>query len=573
MNNVLDTKNVLEISGIFEIPPYQRGYRWGEEATKLLDDLIEFDPKDRKHYCLQPIVVKKIGNERYELIDGQQRMTTLFLILTVLKKKVTFLEIKFEIDYQIRDRCKEFLKTISSSSEESNIDFYYIKQAYLAIERWFEHNIGSEVRHAFHLATLLETSVDVIWYEIDSNEDGVQLFKNLNIGKIPLTSSELVKAMFISETSGSPITSDKKDQISFQWDLIEKELHNESFWRFLTNDNYQPRIDLVLNLNSGCSASDKDKYATFYYYDNKRKAGSAADMWDIWNEIQHTYLILKDWYNNHDLYHLIGFLTKTDVSLHEIYQLSFDRTKTEFVEALKEKIKAVIKSKNKNYGELSYRNANDYKKISKLLLLFNVVSTMNHGKKSERFAFDRYVEEKWSLEHIHAQQSEGMEKVSEWKEWLRLHVESVAQISHDSNLVDEMNRYSEETTEITREVFEQIRERVEAVLSADSNIGNLHTISNLALLKREDNSALNNSTFDVKRKRIIELDKEGQFIPYCTKMVFLKYYSSSENNQIHFWGAEDRKNYVDEINRVLCEYLDEQVEEQTDTLLGENEDE
>ena len=36
MNNVLDTKNVLEISGIFEIPPYQRGYRWGEEATKLL---------------------------------------------------------------------------------------------------------------------------------------------------------------------------------------------------------------------------------------------------------------------------------------------------------------------------------------------------------------------------------------------------------------------------------------------------------------------------------------------------------------------------------------------------------
>ena len=74
---VFDTKLVSSIKGEFFIPSYQRGYRWGEnEVIRLLDDVYT---NGKKNYCLQPIVVRKKG-DAYELVDGQQRFTTLYLI-------------------------------------------------------------------------------------------------------------------------------------------------------------------------------------------------------------------------------------------------------------------------------------------------------------------------------------------------------------------------------------------------------------------------------------------------------------------------------------------------------------
>ena len=77
----------------------------------------------------------------------------------------------------------------------------------------------------------------------------------------------------------------------------------------------------------------------------------------------------------------------------------------------------------------------------------------------------------------------------------------------------------------------------------------------MALLAKSDNAALNNSTFDVKRNIIVEMDRRGAFIPYCTKMVFLKYYTPSADNQVHFWGTKDRKAYVDAIVNKLTPFM------------------
>ena len=88
---VLETKKVSEINGNFFVPAYQRGYRWGKEAIKLLDDISEIDDKRDYRYCLQPIVVKKNEN-LLELIDGQQRLTTIFLILKKLKNMLILME-------------------------------------------------------------------------------------------------------------------------------------------------------------------------------------------------------------------------------------------------------------------------------------------------------------------------------------------------------------------------------------------------------------------------------------------------------------------------------------------------
>lgn len=553
---VLDTKLIGSIEGKFYVPSYQRGYRWGrDEVTRLLEDI---SVNGTNNYCLQPIVVRKNG-DRFELIDGQQRLTTLLILLQYIKREFKpRITIKYELSYETRDKSAEFLKHIDASLADSNIDFFHICQAYQAIDDWFKLQ-EDDVVAADDIYGYLVKYVRIIWYEVGEDEDAIALFTRLNIGKIPLTSAELVKAMFLSKDNNIGMNREKQEEISLQWDNIEKELHNDSLWAFLTNytaRNYQTRIDIVLNLIAQTPSDNKDKYFTFFEFDKRRKT---EDLSDIWKEIQHTFLILKDWYENHEFYHKIGYLIASGAeTLENIYQLSKNKKKSEFVTELDNLIKKSIDI-NRNYAELSYDKVGDYTKISRLLLLFNIESVRQIDAKAQRFPFNKYKDkELWSLEHIHAQQSEGMRRQEEWKEWLRLHIRSVKAVSDNKKLITKMQGCIEKT-KLERTEFESVQQEVIKALSVEGNAEYLHSISNLALLNSNDNAALNNSTFDVKRNEIIKMDKAGKYIPFCTKMVFLKYYTPSEGNQLHFWGQEDRVAYIQAINKVLCSYLSEDI--------------
>ena len=554
---ILESKLVGAIEGKFYVPSYQRGYRWGkDEVTRLLEDISS---NGMNNYCLQPVVVRKDG-DRFELIDGQQRLTTLFILLQFIKNEFKpRIKIKYQLSYETRDKSAEFLNNIDSSLAESNIDFFHIYQAYQAIDEWFKSQ-EDEVVAADDIYGYLVKYVKIIWYEVGEDEDAISLFARLNIGKIPLTSAELVKAMFLSRDNNSGMDREKQEEISLQWDNIERELHNDSLWAFLTNHDsrrYQTRIDLVLDLIAQKPVENKDQYYTFFKFDKRRKS---EDLSNIWKEILHTFLILKDWYENHELYHKIGYLiASSSESLKDIYELSMGKKKSDFVIELDKSIKKSIEI-DKNYAELSYDKTGDYGKIYRLLLLFNVESVRQIDAKAQRFPFDKYKEKgMWSLEHIHAQQSESMRKQEEWKEWLKLHIRSVKAVTDNENLINEMNRLIQKT-KLERVEFEAVQQEVVKALSVEGNAEYLHSIANLALLNCSDNAALNNATFDVKRNEIIEMDKSGKYIPFCTKMVFLKYYTPSEDAQLHFWGQEDRIAYIQAINTVLREYMSENID-------------
>ena len=137
----LEEKIISEIKGDFTIEGYQRGYRWGEDEVKhLLEDINEIP--DGQKYCLQPVVVKNV-NDKYELIDGQQRMTTLYLIMKYLND---YVDINYSIEYTTRKSenghvgSKELLETINTidlSSPSNNIDELFIKKSYSIIKTWF----------------------------------------------------------------------------------------------------------------------------------------------------------------------------------------------------------------------------------------------------------------------------------------------------------------------------------------------------------------------------------------------------------------------------------------------------
>lgn len=564
MNNeiVLDTKFVGDIEGDFFVPSYQRGYRWGEtEVVRLLEDI--FSTGGKRNYCLQPVVVKKNG-DLFELIDGQQRLTTLYLIYRYMNEvSFGFIdEPKFNLSYGTREKSEEFLHSIDITKKEENIDFWFICTAYESIKEWFEKKDRKST--LTNINKFFDESIKVIWYEVGESEDAISLFTRLNIGKIPLTSAELVKAIFLSKDTETGVDREKQEEISLQWDNIEKELHNNSFWYFLTNATnmrYQTRIDLVLDLIAGKQDGNREKYYTFFKFDELRKQKSLDD---IWRKIQQTFLILKDWYENHELYHKIGYLiTSSTLTLQQIYVLSENKTKDEFKKLLDEYIKNSIAFKG-NYSELSYEKLADQKKISTILLLFNIESVRQNGENTQWFPFDKFKYNKeskvtWSLEHIHAQNSEGLRTQEMWKEWLKLHIHSVETIDTNQEKLIEQMKNAIIKEKLERSEFDMLQQKVIDLLSVKGNTEYMHSIANMALLNSNDNAALNNSTFDVKRNAIIDMDKKGQYIPFCTKMVFLKYYTPSAENQLHFWGQADRIAYINAINSVLTDYLSEPI--------------
>jgi len=563
----LGTKLVGNITGDFYVPSYQRGYRWGKpEVERLLDDI--YSTKGDINYCLQPVVVKK-NDDGYELIDGQQRLTTIYLIYRFMSEHSKSINgPRFTLSYETRKKSKDFLKSIDESRKEENIDFWFFCSAYESIKAWFSKKDRKST--LTNMNKYFDEIVKIIWYEVEESEDAIGLFTRLNIGKIPLTNAELVKAMFLSKgRTDTNMERKKQEEISFQWDHMEKELHNDSLWFFLTNKSteYQTRADLVLDLISQKPTDNRDKYYTFFKFNEMYQDGQNLD--NIWYKIQQTFLTLKDWHRDHEFYHKIGYLIASgSKTLRDIFELSKDKTKPDFKKSLNDYIKNSIKI-GKNYADLSYEKTEDQKKIKKLLLLFNIESVRKSGEHSQWFPFDKYKNGKdgsviWSLEHIHAQQSEGLSTQKMWQEWLKLHIPSIKSISHDSELIKRMGDASSNDS-LSRQDFDSLQQEVVGLLSEKGHSEYLHSIANLALLSSGDNAALSNSTFDVKRTEIIKMDKKGAFIPFCTRMVFLKYYTSSDKNQLHFWGEEDRKEYVAEMNRILKDYLEEEISSEKET--------
>lgn len=578
-NIILDTKNVGKIKGLFYLPDYQRGYRWTSEEIKLLlDDIYE---SAGKPYCLQPIVVKK-SNERFELIDGQQRLTTIYLICKYMEAKLGDLyEPSFKLEYETRKESANFLGNIDLSLRELNIDYYFIASAYEYIEQYFTEKTQGERREmAAYLTKLNEyfiSSVNVIWYEVDSAENGIELFERLNIGKIPLTSSELVKALFLKDSVRDKM-SGRQEEVSLQWDMIEQELQNPSFWGFLSNidgDQMPTRIDLILDLMVDKSGNDREKYRTFFYFDRQIKSLSETTtenpLLEIWSRIYHVFLTLREWYTNHDFYHKIGYLITIGVPLRKIYTVwqndgNTPLAKDIFLSELDKMISESISIKDKEeLLSLSYDTRKD--KLQKVLTLFNVETErlMDDGKR--RFPFDKHKDSIWSLEHIHAQNAESLKKNKDILTWLESHI---ALLKSSEGSIFEVNNELIEKMEIlieqlhsdkdpgnVRERFNEIQKEVIIIFTSKEDVvkenSYSHGLANMALLDVSQNAALSNSVFDVKRHRVINYDKEGRYIPICTKHVFFKYYTQ-EGPSLFFWGETDRRDCAEALNEKISPY-------------------
>ena len=597
MNGKIELKSIEEYLEdkkdlSFVVPNYQRGYKWrAKDVEYLIDDIAEIEEDDTSDYCLQPIVVAKgeSGNELI-LVDGQQRLTTIWLILNWASHNGLCKDnrIKFDIRYDTRDDSNDYLDDIKVSGEykhgKNTCDTYYFSEALKVIE-----NRKGKLEKFFKN---LSKNVKVIWYEIDP-EEGPAHFERLNSAKISLTNAELVKAYLFTNAND-----DVKQRMACEWDEMEYKLQNDDFFSFITtknsiyNKDYN-RIELLLDLYAKTTQEDreKDEFHTFNEIVKRKKL-----ICEKWQEIQDIFNRLLSWYNDIFLFNMIGYLIENngDIELSEIWKECDGKPINTFKEFIRKRVLNNMPSKEE-IKSLVYKDS----RTKNTLLLFNILSLMSVTVNAEqneykyqfndKFHFDLYKKENWDKEHVHATASQPPQKKSEWILWLRNLSsdkevnEKIIELTNNSNsdnnfLPKEYKEWIEKAAKIEdieldgidkdnhpdfkklkKENFEPMYEDIIHAIEGNDEDAEpkQNSIGNLVLLNASINrsGAYKVAPFSVKRRIIMEKIKSGSFVPLGTQNVFMKVYTPTPGN-FYKWekeacydgnGKSDRDYYIDAI--------------------------
>lgn len=597
MNNI-ELRPISDLLGKhFFIPSYQRGYRWTEpQVIALLKDIWDFvEEGSSEIYCLQPIVVKKKGTHQdgtdiYEVIDGQQRLTTIYLILKKLENQLEDSDEKNlgSLQYETRD-TQSYLDNINEEQKMDNIDFFHVFHANQHIQKWFRETAKTSRTASTKFAPPFIDDVHVIWYEVTDGSDSIDIFTRLNIGKIPLTNGELIKSLFlrkgnfdIDNKEGVDAMYLKQLQIASEWDKIETTLQDNDFWYFIYNPKnpfkYSTRIEYIFDLMKGRSKEHEERY-TFLEFDKDFKLDEnlrtdrRPKIDDLWLEIKQYFQTLREWYNRKEWFHLIGFLIASDVTIKEIKALSIDNKgvalrKNEFTAALERRVRNVVE--DYNLDELNYQ-PKYMNKIRTILLLFNV-ETLNQNIGSQiRFPFNLYKEtnnkDGFDVEHIRSKKGEEITTANR-KEWVRellsfyigidineINDEIITNLGNEHNnkeIIETLYELYQEDN-IADKAFSDIFNKIADNLNEDENT-DIDGLGNLALLNRSINRGYKNIMFPLKRKWLLEEERKGKYIPLCTKNVFMKAYSKKMDSFM-YWQNKDAEDYLAAIKTTLKKYL------------------
>lgn len=565
----------------FVIPDYQRGYRWQpKQVEQLLNDLWDFadqhgftlQGQDESPYCLQPVVVAKRDDGRWEVIDGQQRLTTISLILQYLGQNSYSIlyDTRNEVSNKLDEYCKgEAVKTIVKWFNTPKGDF---KEADLKL------NFYLILRPKFYLAHF-------IWYnvteEVKQNELlAIDIFDRLNIGKIGLTNAELIKALFMTFIDSDTQSEHHKQltQISLgtEWDTMEKTLQQPLFWNFICQnpDRYVTHIEYLFDILMGKTEDQEEKYTFNKYVRLLKEKNKTVEK--LWDKVKELFQQFDDWYNDPEYFHYVGYLIAAGQSIQSVLSWRFSEDgktmlqKDDVKRLLLKKCKETVKNMDLDDPDFfnTHKNKND---IRQVLLLFNVLTiTQSIDKKQYfmRFPFDEYREKddkgncKWDIEHIHSQSDKRIDET-----WIltmltyftgETETQKIQDAIVDLKNEDEKN-YCEELLNLLQrkqkkeDVEKELQDtylKLKARYESDDKFEDTHSLGNLTLLDKWTNRSYQNAFFPVKRNIIISNAKRGHFVPICTQSVFLKAYTKHLGSLTE-WNHLDCMDYLSEIRKTI----------------------
>ncbi len=618
----LSVKDIVSKYKKFNVPSLQRTYRWGEkEITLLLNDLYEFyntnEDSTNDFYPLQPLILKKNNqdDDTWNVLDGQQRLTTIKLIASFLGVDKDYC---LDISYDTREKTKDFLDNISNKKEEDvgkSMELYYIFHAYEVIKAWFQKD--TEKINAIRNVLFEKERTRFVVQEMNSDDDEAKTFQNINQGRIPLSCSELIKALFLGHIFEShkidnnyrlayssdgyglfiPINPIKEKQeltriqniIAKEWDDIETVLMHDEFYSFVCPEKEKSinRMDFLFKV--ACRNEKFKKYNTddpFNAIYEFIKDGNVVDNISCcWNVVFKCFNRMQKLYYDFDAYHLVGFCNCENIGISEdFYKYCNDDEKMdEFKTAIREKIKGKVLNGHDLDEELKKQYEDSKDEIKEILLLHNLQS---YSDEKLRFPFNLYDGGKnYDIEHIHATAEEKADKKSRYQ-WFKNNYSAIKKKKEklkDSDYKNEISPRFENAKDLFKffeegydeegcekkyldkfkvEEFNKLRE-IMINDNSEEDLSKDDEIKNLCLLDSTTNRTYKNSLFITKREMILkkakgEMDKEDYVYPLllCTERIFLKFYSNVDSDDnLNFWTKNNREAYLKDISKKVTEFL------------------
>lgn len=478
----------------FYIPSYQRGYRWKKkQVLQLIDDIDGFTPTEATpFYFLQALAIANdIQNHRVNVVDGQQRLTTLKLILGN-----EYDGIKLEYAREADKALDKYFKEIAQGIIESRLG-----------------DLASTIRKQF--CEKLKSCCRFLYYEVDGDKE-LSTFDELNSGKIPAKDSELVKCIMLS--LGNDETQKVTEARAKEWDEIERMLNNEDFFAFMTprkTKREDDRMTIILRY-AGFIPSEKEyDEEVFPFLSKIQDRIKYISRESVWKNICAAYYRLLEWYNDPLIYHAFG----------SIVHRRGHNTIDSIVEG--DNIIDVIE-KMADYKPNT--NLDDYHKGSDRLYHYLLLSNVAFCWKRwpNRYSFRRHREiDGWSLEHIFARNQRNLTE-DELKEWLGGDVSK-----------EKITKYADACENGTGDEW-LAQELGDKYPTEEDN-----SIRNLAMLPKNANSSLNNKLFEGKRNEISKWANESwatYWAPPITDAIFMKSLVGLKMGQ-PYWSDDDKTAY------------------------------
>jgi hypothetical protein len=232
----------------YEIPPYQRPYSWEREnVQQFLEDVGEaYKANDDEYFIGSLITIEKERDRRYDVVDGQQRLTTLNLIFSRLRDRITDEAAKAELGKRVLPR-----NVLTGDAEAPRLllrrkDQHFFRRHVLegqplpsqergsletpqrrlienleAIDAFCEDKSQQELKL---FANYLLTKVYVVFVTTQSLQSAYRLFNVLNARGLPLSNADLIKNSLFSHLGGQ---TNRSEELEERWLALEEQLSIE----------------------------------------------------------------------------------------------------------------------------------------------------------------------------------------------------------------------------------------------------------------------------------------------------------------------------------------------------------
>lgn len=581
------TKNLNGKCNSYRIPEYQRGYKWTVlQIEQLLNDINCFhqNGNEDRFYCIQNITLVE-KDDCYNVVDGQQRLTTLVVLLSYLGETVL---VSDKLEYSVRPETDYFIRNfiINSNIDTENWDLFlenntdkdydhqdifYLFSAHKTIKSWI---LGNNIDVDSFKTKLLE-NVKLIVNKLNTDNEQ-DLFMNLNTGKVSLDGADLVRALLITNVAKEELgnvaledtrsivkINEKRVRIGLELDEISvwwNQRNVREYFNFLDKISVPPNetigfnsriypIDLLYKLYV---AINGEKDIRLQYFENQSYV-------ELYKNLISLHRTAKDWFQDYEIYHYVKYIvTQSGIGIATIWN-DWRNTKSrkDFVGNLKEKCKSIVDKFIDGISDLQVDwFANEDSGLYKILIMSDIIEIIESQQSENRIPFlppEYFRPEKEDIEHIFPQTPIGTRNYlneSDYKAYIELLNELFDKYDQDGNDSNEILKIEFPQDWSDSVSVENCKKEINS--NADKLI-HRNSIGNLVLLNEKINRSYGNDFYTRKRIEIIRNTKMKFIRPHAHRP-FVKMFSPKPS-ELNVWTDKDIVDNAEYIKHQLVTFF------------------